>query len=407
MKNRTIKKTDILIDCSLTGGRGMAKQGYELAQAFTERGIKYLMCCDQGFAYKLRDLGVEPDIIVPTALNRPAAEVIDAFEFALKGIDFRYLVKIGARMAGPRIAYLRNIPYLIVDAALPDRMDSGTENLYSKPVFLGAQEYFLTTQFTWRYPERFPELGNVTVVTYPMSQRTKDILTELRLTPDAAIAERVRSFVPEVKNEQFESSVALIVTGSYLGELSDRVTYGGWLTARQYDQLVGFVRRFITDLGECARKRILVYMDRELLDMVSDLGEKYRRTLVLCTSRSPQWSYEEEFLIQRFADVLISRAANYQPFMAYLQRGGIVTTPVPSDGYMDEDQAAQQSAALGLTQFIPYADEQYARKVLAFLKDRSRQRQITENVAKMQETMFAQRDAVELICRRIEVRSLR
>ncbi|MBI5466990.1 MAG: hypothetical protein HY975_02130, partial [Candidatus Kerfeldbacteria bacterium] len=90
MKNRTNKKTDILIDCSLTGGRGMAKQGYELAQAFKERGINYLLCCDQGFAYKLRDMGIKPDIIVSTALNKPASEVLGAFEDALKKIDFRY-----------------------------------------------------------------------------------------------------------------------------------------------------------------------------------------------------------------------------------------------------------------------------------------------------------------------------
>lgn len=401
MKNETTKKTNILIDCSLTGGRGMAKQGYELARAFRERGIEYLLCSDEGFADKLRDLGVEPNIVVPTALNRPAREVQRAFASALADVDFRYLIKIGARMAGPRAAYLRKTPYLIVDAALPDRMDPDAESLYSREVFLEAEEYFLTTQFTWRYPQRFPDLRSVTVATYPLSQRTKDILTELRRAPDAAIRERVSSFVPEVKNEQFDSSIALVVTGSYVAELADRVTYGGWLTAREYDQVVGFIRRFIIDLGEYTPKRMLVYMDRELLDTVSDLKEKYRRALVLCASRSPRWSYEEEFLIQRWADVLISRAANYQPYMAYLERGGIVTTPVPSDGYMDEDEAAQQSAALGLTQYIPYADEQYARKVVSFLEDRGRQQQIAVSIAKMQKTMFAERDLVDLILRRI------
>src|SRR3989344_4857961 len=108
-------------------------------------------------------------------------------------------------------------------------------------------------------------------------------------------------------------------------------------------------------------------------------------------------------MLQRWSDILISRAANYQPYMAYLERGGIVTTPVPSDGYMDEDQAAEQSSALGLSELIKYDDEKYAQKLISFINDKPRQKKISSNLKKMKQKMFKDNDCVELALKTLEL----
>ena len=390
------QKTKILIDNSITGGRGMAKQGYEFVEELKRRKIDYLLCTDEGFAYKLRDIGVEPDIIVPTAFNEPPEKVNQAFAKALEYVEFEGLIKIGARMSGPQVAYKRKRPYVLIDAALPDVMDSGFDTFYPKDVFIGAKQYLVTTQFPWQFPNRFPELRNARVVTYPFSEKTKTELNKLRLSPDKDIKKQVAKFVPEVNTARYYMSIMLVITGSYIGSIEDRCTYGGWLTSAQYDQVVGFCRRFITDLGEQAPGRIIIYMDKEVLVAVSDLKEKYKSKLTLCTSRSKKWNYQEEFFLQRWADILVSRAANYQPFMAYLERGGIITTPVPSDGYMDEDQAAIQSSDLGLSRLVTYNDEEYIKKLLNFSSDKLAQAQVSQNLKATQKTMFRNKDCIDI-----------
>ncbi len=62
---------NILIDCSLTGGRGPAKKVYELCTDLKQDQIPFYLLTDIGFAPKLRDMGIEPDYIVDVKLSDP------------------------------------------------------------------------------------------------------------------------------------------------------------------------------------------------------------------------------------------------------------------------------------------------------------------------------------------------
>ena len=112
----------ILIDCSLTGGRGPAKKVYELCTDLKQDNIPYNLLTDTGFATKLRDLGIEPDHIVNTRLNDPTETIMNMFHYKIKNIQYEFMVKIGARMAGPYVSKKQGKPYIIADGGLRARV---------------------------------------------------------------------------------------------------------------------------------------------------------------------------------------------------------------------------------------------------------------------------------------------
>jgi uncharacterized NAD-dependent epimerase/dehydratase family protein len=69
-------KKPILIDSSLTGGRDIAKQAYELITAFQEKGIDCRLISDKSFAAKLSDLGLRVDQIIANS----AEIVVEEYE---------------------------------------------------------------------------------------------------------------------------------------------------------------------------------------------------------------------------------------------------------------------------------------------------------------------------------------
>lgn len=152
----------------------------------------------------------------------------------------------------------------------------------------------------------------------------------------------------------------------------------GWLTARQYDQCVGFVRRLLIDLAIMRRSAIYVFLDDLVLDLVEDVRAQHQN-LNIATFKNG-WEFETELALQAAADMTISRATNYQPYVAALKKGANITSPVPADGYMDEDSAGAQYQGLGLTKLLTYDDEQYVRKLLEFSDDTDKQKTISQNL---------------------------
>ena len=167
------------------------------------------------------------------------------------------------------------------------------------------------------------------------------------------------------------------------------------ITSSQYDEVVGFSRRFITDLGLQYKGKTLVYVDSELYPIVDDLFAHYPN-IKGCFNKKA-WTYETEIYMFRLADILISRATNYVPNIAMMGHGGLVTTPVPAHGYMDEDTAGYQAQALGLTEFIAYDDENYMKKLLLFIQNKEKQKEISKNLMQVSDNMVQTVNAVDLI----------
>jgi hypothetical protein len=280
-------------------------------------------------------------------------------------------------MAGPNASRKLGKPYIIADGGLPDYMTE-EEGLYSRETFQGAEKYYVTTQFDWTPPKRL-ELDNVDVCCYPVSKKTFKYIETLKgnskLENLALIKDGLAGKLPD--NEE-TLLVDLVITGDYVQHIN-RVTYGAWLTARQYDMVVGYLRRFITDLGE-THDRAYVFMDSDLLKVVSDLEERYGNLGFL--TYKGDWDYNVELVMKAASDVTVSRATNYQPYIASLGKGCNVTTPVPAGGYMDEDTAGVQYSDQGYTKLITYDDEHYMDKFNAFLDDKKRQDEIAGNLGK-------------------------
>ncbi|MFH2063104.1 MAG: hypothetical protein ABIJ46_03020 [bacterium] len=367
----------LLIDCSLTGGRGPAKKTWELTRDLDAAGIPYLVLTDRGFRSKLDDLGVRVDLTVGVSLNDDPSAILAAFFEILKSVDYGLLLKLGARAAGPAASRRLGRPYVIVDGGLPDRLDDTDDSLYSRAVFARAEKYLLTTQFDWQFPDR-SGLTNVETCCYPISERTWNLIGELKsktkLQNLAAVQDGITGDLPEREDDLL---IDLVMTGDYLTP-DNRIAYGGWLTARQYDQSVGFVRRLVTDLGE-GFERVFIFMDLELQEIVSDLMARYPNVRV--SSFRSGWDFTTELTMKAAADLTVSRATNYQPYIAALGKGGNITTPVPADGYMDEDTAGEQYAAAGLTRLIAYDDENYMRQLKEFLAGTGERQRIAANLA--------------------------
>ena len=365
----------ILIDCSLTGGRGPAKKVYELCTDLKKLEIPFHLITDEGFVPKLRDLGIEPDYIVKTKISDPPLEIMEKFLSIIKGIDYGFMVKIGARMAGPHASKVLKKPYIIADGGLPDYMTE-EEGLYNRETFQKAEKYYVTTQFEWVPPNRL-DLDNVEVCCYPIAEKTFNYIDVIKknskLKNLELIKDKVDGNLP--KNED-DLLIDIVMTGSYVLH-TNRVTYGAWLKADEYDMVVGYLRRLVTDLGETF-ETVYIFMDSDLLEVVSDLREKYGNLHIL--TYKGDWDMEVELVMKAASDVTISRATNYQPYIATLGKGCNVTTPVPAAGYMDEDSAGVQYAEMGYTRLIEYNDEDYIFKLKAFLQDTEEQGKIAKKL---------------------------
>ena len=201
---------------------------YELCTDLKQDGIPFKVMTDTGFAPKLRDMGIEPDHIVDVKLSDPPQSIMKKFHNTVKGIDYGFMVKIGARMTGPNASRKLGKPYIITDGGLPDYMTE-EEGLYSRKTFQGAERYYVTTQFDWTPPKRL-ELDNVDVCCYPVSKKTfKRALSLAGRWPDSLhIAVMWLSGLPSglVDNIPLTATFAPILSSWVLGGVSPDVWWG-------------------------------------------------------------------------------------------------------------------------------------------------------------------------------------
>lgn len=374
----------ILVDASLTGGRGPAKQAYEFITACQERQIQCKLITNRSFVPKLKNLGLQPDFVLDAELSYPNERIYKTYYKALENINFDLLVKFGARTASTYNAYKLRKPFIVVDGGLPEVLES-YPSLYAKEGYVNAQKYILTTHFPWEYPA-VKSMKNIVVGTYPFSQKTLDLTKGLRSYNKNEILEKVKRFIPELENVKHDLLINLVMTSDYVADPMQRKTYGAWLTTTQLDECVGFLRRFITDLGIQYSSKALVFMDAKIFPLVEDLFAQYPN-IKGCFNKK-EWSYEVEILMYRLADVLVSRATNYVPNIAMMGQGALVTTPVPAHGYMNEDIAGDQAKKLDLTELISYNDEDYMKKFLSFVENKHKQTEISKNLIKVSENML-------------------
>lgn len=104
--------------------------------------------------------------------------------------------------------------------------------------------------------------------------------------------------------------------------------------------------------------------------------------------------------MKALCDVTISRATNYQPYIAALGKGANITTPVPAAGYMDEDTAGYQYQNTRMTHLIEFDDKDYVKKMLAFVADQPAQDLISK--ARAQNDFVAERNLCKLLLEMVE-----
>lgn len=389
----SMSQNTILIDVSLTGGRGAAKKSYEFIRRCQEEGVRYALLTSKDFAPKLQEFGITPDFVVKVALGDRVECIQEKYLETLKSIPFDALVRFGARMPGPTACLKLGKPFVIVDGGLPDVLEP-YPSLYNKEAYQKAKKYIITSQFPWRFPLQL-DLMNVEVGYFTLSKAQITTTRGLRGASKRVLRKRIEDRGLVLSGLEDDWFLNLMLTDDYVADALNRKTYGGWLNARDYDACVGFVRRLITDIGIQFSRRATLFLDRGVAALVADLAALYKNITLL--TYGGEWDYELEILLQAYADVNISRAANYQPFVALLGNGGSVTTPVPADGYMNEDAAAYQLKAFGMTEVIEYDDEDYVKKLFLFAADKERQERISVRQIEVSDQMVAERNSADIV----------
>ena len=95
---------NILIDCTLTGGRGPAKKTAEFIWECQRLNIPYKLLTDKRIVNILKEFNLKPDYIIPIDFSSTNEEIYTLFEKQLKLISYDILVKFGARTPGPYVA---------------------------------------------------------------------------------------------------------------------------------------------------------------------------------------------------------------------------------------------------------------------------------------------------------------
>jgi len=367
----------VLIDCTLTGGRGPAKKAVEFIWECQRLGIPYKLMTDKRLVAILNDFNIKPDYIVPVDFSSSNEEVYSLFEKTMSQIPYDVLIKFGARTPGPYVARKQGKPYIIIDGGLPDSYSS-YPSMYDKDTYEKAAIFIVTSNFPW-IPTPPIFIKNVRVAYFPLSGKSMERIEKIKVLSNSEIKRKFgKYFTSFAKNPTL--SINLSMTNDYV-DSKNRTTYGAWLKTYEYDQCVGFIRRLITDLGS-TNKNIEVILDSKIARVATDVLEEFKN-ITIVTWKS-DWDYEAEIALDMLSDITISRAANYQPFIFALSRGNSITSAVPASGYMNEDNAAIQAQALGFTENIPYDDERYIERLMAFFKDKNKQ----VNMAKNQKQNF-------------------
>lgn len=395
MKTNTTKT--ILIDASLTGGRGAAKKAYEFVKRCQELGVLYRLLTSRDFVPKLKELGISPDYAVDVALGDVDERIQEKYFQLLKKIRFDSLVRFGARVPGPTACLKLRKPFVIVDGGLPDKLEP-YPSIYYKQAYQKAEKYIVTTQFPWQFP-RQTELQNIEVGYFTISRETLEYVRMLRRKKKRDLLKEMAARSVSIKEVRGQLFINLMLTDDYVANPTNRKTYGGWLTTAQYDQCAGFITRLVTDLALQSPKPVTLFVDQGVILLTSHLTRQYKNITLL--SYPAFWDYTLEILVQAYADINISRAANYQPFVPLVGNGGSITTPVPAAGYMNEDTAAYQLQALGMTEVIEYGDEDYVKKLLLFQQDRQKQRQISEKQMGIADAMVEKKNSADMALREL------
>jgi len=227
----------ILIDCTLTGGRGPAKKAAEFIWECQRRSINYFLLTDLKLAERFKELDIKPDQVLNIDFNSADKEIYSVFEKNLRLIDFDLLVKFGARVPGPYVARALGKPYIIIDGGLPDRLEQ-YPSLYDSETYFNAEKYILTTNFPWK-PDLTPRFTNVKVCYFPISKKTQKFVNLLKTKKKSQIIRSVSKMLTNFP-KKYDLVINLSMTDDYV-QYKSRTTYGAWLKTKQYDQTVGFI----------------------------------------------------------------------------------------------------------------------------------------------------------------------
>lgn len=358
VKSDTTKEVSmLLVNAGFVGGFGAYRKARSLVQRLAELNVDYLLMTDSRQQSKLEAFGLHPSIVVPwqeeNEWNYQWAEMY------LNKRPYDCMISFGWRTFVPAHAVKTGKPVIIVDGGWPETLQPYPGE-FCREVYEGLQAYCLTTHFSG-CAEWLPPGIRFEWVSQPFSIGEVAWHQEVGNRDRASIIRDLVPVIPEL-HELRGKFVFLNMAPDYIWPWTlDRV--GGWLTAEQLDECLGFVTRLLVELDQGGHTVFIPDV----------MASHFRPVLAQCHNlrviERPFLDFTTHHLLRLAADVVICRAIR-DVSSAQLALSGQTALHMicpARGGYMGEWTSVLEAERIGIARGVAHEEVPLMETIEAWL----------------------------------------
>jgi hypothetical protein len=370
-------KPTILLATGFVDGRGGSKMASWFYDEMKARGIPTIVATNSMYKYKLNELGLKSDVVIPLTPEDDQKTIYQKCEKGLKNTNFDYMVSIGWRTYWPYVAYKRKIPYVLVDGGIPIHYDKFPAP-FIKEVYADTKLFLMTTWFDWKAPSK-SIIPRIRVVTQPYPYKRVEEMRVIRNQPKEYFRKIIAQKYPEIVNHEYDLMVYLNLSDAYVDPFNfgpNNLKYvdpwghqmADYMAQNEIEPSLFFLFKLIAGFETNYPGKVLIYLMQQKTKYISDPITNMCKKVKTIAANGLDLTLDP--LIKKAADVNICRATNCDNQADLSLAGEPCITSVVPRNYMDEDTAAIQAEKLGICHQIQYDDPYYMDKLYEYVNNR-------------------------------------
>lgn len=359
------------------------------------RGYPVIVATNSMYKYKLDELQMKTDIVIPLEPEYTPEQIYKECEKALKKINFDYMVVMGWRTYWPYIAYKRNIPYVQVDGGIPSKYAKYPAP-FIEEVYANSKLFLMTTWFNWKTPKN-ALIPNIKVVTQPYPYDRVNKLKTYRNKSKEYFRRELAKYYPAFNNYDYDLMVYLNMSDAYVDPFNhypNNLNYidpwGHKMTNyenfKEIEPSLFFLFDLIAGLETNYPGKVLLYLMQEKTKVISEPIVKMCKKVKTIAPKRLDLTIDP--LIKKASDINICRATNCDNQAELSLIGEPCVTSIVPRNYMDEDTAASQAEKMGICHQIQYDDPEYIKKLTEFVTNKKRFEHMSKTTAEVFEDFW-------------------
>lgn len=352
----------LLVNASFVGGFGAIRKLLSFQRALAARNIEYELVTDSGFAQKLTLFGISAQHVIPLAEGN--ARQYMRVQKALADVDYDAMVSFGWRTFVPTDAVEKDRPCVIIDGGWPEVLEEWPSP-FCLETYQELRAYCLTSHFSSPgLSALLPQNSGIPFlwISQPFSPEEVEGYAAGQGDKESLVQD-----FPEL-GQGHERLVFLSMSPDYLDPWQlDHA--GGWMSAQQVDECLGFVTRLVVELDQ---------QPGTLLFMLEGLRQQVAPTLARTKNLRV---FSRKFLdpelhhgLRCAADLVICRAIR-DVSSAQLALSGqkVLHAICPARGdYMGEAASADVAQGMNIARRLRHEEVPLAQGILDYLESPSR-----------------------------------